>query len=169
MHSDPLHDIFLEVVCNADSIPGDRRNSVNEDPARYSQKGSWIVNKPHSKRGDFKSLSKSSSSQVSACFPSSSTFAVLTALFVCSSLVCVCIHPLTSGLAVTTLTPHFSPCFKFVHAFVYLHPSHTPFASSSPGSADHLPSSMCSMSVSTFILPHPPYSYPPFNVSVDLR
>ena len=115
------------------------------------------------------SLSKSSSSPVSACFPSSSTFSVLTALFICSSLVCACIHPLTSVLAVTTLTPHFSPCFEFVHAFVYLHPSHTPFASSSPGSADHLPSSMCSMSVSTFILPHLLYSYPPFNVSIDLR
>ena len=108
------------------------------------------------------SLSKSSSSPVSACFPSSSTFSVLTTLLVCSSLVCVWIHPLTSVLAVTTLTPHFSPCFEFVHAFVYLCPSHTPFASSSPGSADHLPSSICSMSVSTFILPHLPYSFPPF-------
>ena len=71
------------------------------------------------------SLSKSSSSPVSACFPSSSTFSVLTALSICSCLVCACIHPLTSALAVTTLTPHFSPCFEFVHAlsiFIHLTP-----------------------------------------------
>ena len=47
--------------------------------------------------------------------------------------------------------------------FVDIHPTHTPFASS-PGSADHLPPSMCSMSVRTFVLHHlcSLYSHPLF-------
>ena len=47
--------------------------------------------------------------------------------------------------------------------FVHVRHTHTPFASSSPGSADHWPTSIC-ISVRTFILPHfgSLYSHPPF-------
>jgi hypothetical protein len=103
------------------------------------------------------SLSKSPSSPVSVCFcPSPSTFSILTALFVCSCLACVCVHPPSSVLAIFTPTPLsllISSLCVLSSVFVHILQNHTPFASSSPGSAYHLPSSTCSTFVCTFILP----------------
>ena len=101
--------------------------------------------------------------------PASSMFSILTALFVCSSLVCVWIDlPHLCWCHMHPLSHLASSLCVLSYVFVHVRHTHTPFASSSPGSVDHLPSSIC-MSVHTFILPHLSslYSHPPLSLLIS--
>ena len=73
-------------------------------------------------------------------------------------------------VGVLTPPPPFSSCSSLCmlsSVFVHIRRTHTPFASSSPGSADHWPTSIC-ISVRTFILLHLGLLYshtpPPFSL-----
>ena len=70
-----------------------------------------------------------------------------------SSPVSASFHPSSSMFSIlTAFLSLFSP-YVLSSVFVHIHPTHTPFASSSPGSASHLPPSMCSMSVCAYFCP----------------